>query len=159
MIEVGKYSVPFSTIAKTAATFARSTTQSDESPPRILSRGALKLLYRNDDTHSLHISISKTYIRADLPSACLFIILHLFFSLNSTDLSLKMVKYVLTGATGGLGSQVFTHLIRLVPGKVALTTGTKLRTYRDSLSYHRQLDGQPLTSSSRSTTLPAHPPR
>lgn len=28
-----------------------------------------------------------------------------------------MVKYILTGATGGLGSQVFKHLIRLVPGK------------------------------------------
>ncbi|KAI0687396.1 hypothetical protein BC835DRAFT_406627 [Cytidiella melzeri] len=27
---------------------------------------------------------------------------------------LKMVKYVLTGATGGLGSKVFKHLIRLV---------------------------------------------
>ncbi len=30
---------------------------------------------------------------------------------------LKMVKYVLTGATGKLGSQVFTHLIRLVSGE------------------------------------------
>ena len=31
--------------------------------------------------------------------------------------SQDMVKYILTGATGGLGSQVFEHLIRLVPGK------------------------------------------
>lgn len=34
--------------------------------------------------------------------------------------SYNMVKYVLTGATGELGSRVFRNLIKLVPGKSVL---------------------------------------
>ncbi len=35
-------------------------------------------------------------------------------------ISAAMVKYVVTGSTGGLGSQVFKYLIRLVPGTSSL---------------------------------------
>lgn len=37
-----------------------------------------------------------------------------------------MVKYVLTGATGGLGSQVLKYLTRLVPGKASRDLPTRL---------------------------------
>ena len=54
------------------------------------------------DTTNLHQDLShqRTTVASSLRSAYL----------------VKMTKYVVTGTTGGLGSQVFKYLLKLVPG-------------------------------------------
>ena len=37
-----------------------------------------------------------------------------------------MVKYVVTGTTGGLGSQVFKYLLKLVSGTISIDAGNRV---------------------------------